>query len=101
MPYGLEVYDENGKLINSTNTRFPRILGSFIITGNTKGSQSIQGIPSSAVPVFFIRQMTADYAANMPYIDMTSSSISWEYRQFGPEWQGLKYADCLVMWGYY
>lgn len=100
MPQGMQIYSETGFLINDTNDRFPRICGEVDIIGNTTGSIPIS-IPAGTLPIFFIVKKSSVFIANMPYITITSTLLSWEYRQYLVQWGTAPYANAKVMWGYY
>ena len=99
MPQGLEVYDASGNLINTSESRFPKIVGVIQING-TDGQQSIS-IPSGSTPVYFLRNMSNNIWYDMPYVTITNTQISWEYRKYGSGLPSNTKANAKVSWGYY
>ena len=100
MPQGLQVFGANGQLINDTNDRFPRICGELSIAGGTTGSIAIS-IPANTLPIFFTVKKSGGYLDNMPYIVITSTTLSWSYRQYQVQWGTAPFANVKVQWGYY
>lgn len=100
MPYGMHVYDETGKLINDTNDRFPRMMGSFVTTAGVAGQLAIS-IPANTDLIFFTRNQSNLTSCELPKFTVTNTLIKWQYGNYDPNFQHVPYADCLVMWGYF
>lgn len=100
MPQGMQVFDAQGKLVNDTNDRFPRIKGVVDTVAGVAG-QKVITIPIDTQPIFFMVGLNANYYDSLPFITMTDSLLSWDYRRWEIVWGTSNYAAAKIHWGYY
>lgn len=100
MPQGMQVFNKDGKLINDTNDRFPRIKGRIITQPGVNGEQTIS-IPDNTEFIFFTRNQSNLASCEIPAIQATRTKITWTYGNYDPNLQHIPYASALIMWGYY
>ena len=100
MPQGLQVYSATGKLINDTNDRFPRIVGQLNTTAGVDGQTAVS-IPAGSQPIFFTVNLGSQWLASLPYVSMTATSLTWQYRRWEVAWGTVPYTAARIMWRYY
>ncbi|WAW11655.1 hypothetical protein nACB1_038 [Acinetobacter phage nACB1] len=100
MPQGLQVFNENGVLINDTNDRFPRIMGNVETVAGVAGEQAIS-IPANTQPIFFMVGLNANSYDSLPYISITNTLLKWDYRRYEIAWGTSPYGAAKIHWGYY
>lgn len=76
MPYGLRVYDANGKLILDTTHRLPRLVHTQYISRGTTGSVEIPAVADKQVLLISSSVNVTYYNANNILLYITPSDVS-------------------------
>lgn len=104
MPAGLEIYDENNKLVLGLTDRTCRQLGVLM---NVGGSQSASGVVTSdgfatGTPFAIMIPTSTGTIPALPDITFTGTTMRWRYRTEGNAYPpGANFLTCNIIYGIY
>lgn len=104
MPAGLEIYDENNKLVLGLTGRTCRQLGMLANVGGSAGANGVvtsDGFATGTPFAIVVPIGTGDIPA-IPDVTFTGTTMRWRYRTEGNQFPpGTSFLMCNILYGVY